>query len=153
MDGIRSSCQAMMPNASYPRKRSFLINSIVDYRYRLSSHAFPLLITRNWYGSLAIGSIRCIPIIMLIDAKIEYYSFIGLSAGEEHDGDSIFLHIIVFRSLDNGLLARAWWNVLKRCYRAYNWLVPFSPFSFEVLLLWSLSQREVIHHFIHDSVM
>ena len=39
---------------------------------------------------------------MLTDAKIEYYSFIGPSAGKEHDRDSIFLHIIVFGSLDNG---------------------------------------------------
>lgn len=95
--------QAMIPNTSYPRKRSFRINSIADYRYWLSSHTFPSLITRDWYGSLAIGNIRCIPITMLTEAKIEYYSSIGPSAAEEHDGNSIFLHIIVFRSLDNGL--------------------------------------------------
>jgi len=102
-DETSSSCRAMMPNTSCPRKHSFRINSITDYWYRFSSQAFPSLITWDWYDSLAIGSIRCIPITMLTDAKIEYYSFIGPSAGKEHDRDSIFLHIIVFRSLNNGL--------------------------------------------------
>lgn len=98
----RSSCQAMMPNTSRSRKHSFRINSIADYRYRFSSHAFPSPYNA---GLIQFACNREHPLHpdYNADSKIEYYSSIASSAVKEHDGDSIFLHIIVFRSLDNGL--------------------------------------------------